>query len=277
MDDPSLNSAKPISPISQLLKNLGMTRDDLTRHSDQMRQFLTAQNANYLRAFSNTESDADADSVKSPTMPPRALRAKSRSISTADAPPPPSLPPATPIKTEPDELTASSSIRRFESMDEIIERQNRRSRRGRRSRREREASPSIHSPTRSSLRASGHSRSTATRDMRDSGRARAMDDLLPANTGLSQVGRTVFLPNSACVPPSETSRRSVQDLLPCSVTPSRAGRYYRDSVLYQTVTPQHCRTVSIYSPSATDAHCRSCLGHLCSPRRIPLSVPVPQE
>ena len=42
MDDPSLNSPKPISPISQLLKNLGMTRDDLTRHSDQMRQFLTA-------------------------------------------------------------------------------------------------------------------------------------------------------------------------------------------------------------------------------------------
>ena len=55
------------------------------------------------------------------------------------------------------------------------------------------------------------------------------------------------------------------------------GRYYRDSVLYQTVTPQHRRTVSIYSPSATDAHCRSCLGHVCSPRRVPLSLPVPQE
>jgi hypothetical protein len=203
MDDPSLNSAKPISPISQLLKNLGMTRDDLTRHSDQMRQFLTAQNANSLRAFSNAESDvdADADSVKSPTMLPRALRAKSRSISAADAPPPPSFPPATPIKTEPVELTASSSVRRFESMDEIIERQNRRSKRERRSRREREASPSIHSPTRSSLRALGHSRSTATRDTRESGRARMMDDSLPANIGFSQVGRTVILANSACVPP----------------------------------------------------------------------------
>jgi hypothetical protein len=203
MDDPSLNSAKPISPISQLLKNLGMTRDDLTRHSDQMRQFLTAQNANSLRAFSNAEaeSDADADSVKSPTMLPRALRAKSRSISAADAPPPPSFPPATPIKTEPDELTASSSVRRFESMDEIIERQNRRSKRERRSRREREASPSIHSPTRSSLRASGRSRSTTTRDTRDLGRARAMDDSLPSNTGFLQVGHPVILANSACVPP----------------------------------------------------------------------------
>jgi hypothetical protein len=201
MDDPSLNSAKPISPISQLLKNLGMTRDDLTRHSDQMRQFLTAQNANSLRAFSNAESDADADSVKSPTILPRVLRAKSRSISAADAPPPLSFPPATPIKTEPVELTASSSVRRFESMDEIIERQNRRSKRERRSRREREASPSIHSPTRSSLRASGYSRSTATRDTRDSGRARAIDDSLPANTGFLQVGYTVILANSACVPP----------------------------------------------------------------------------
>ena len=193
MDDPSLDSAKPISPISQLLKNLGMTRDDLTRHSDQMRQFLTAQNANSLRAFSNAESDADADSVNSPTMPPRALRAKSRSISAADAPMPPSFPPATPIKTEPVEVTASSSVRRFESMDEIIERQNRRSKRGRRSRRDREASPSFHSPTRSSLRASGHSRSTATRDTRDSGRARVIDDSLPANTGFSQVGCIVIL------------------------------------------------------------------------------------
>ena len=200
MDDPSLSSAKPISPISQLLKNLGMTRGDLTRHSDQMRQFLTAQNANSLRAFSSAESDADAESVKSPTILPRTLRAKSRSISEADAPPPPSYSPATPIKIEPVELTASSSVRRFESMDEIIERQNRRSKRERRSRREREASPSIHSPTRSSLRASGHSRSTATRDTRDSGRARAMDDYLPANTGLSQVGRTVILAISACVP-----------------------------------------------------------------------------
>ena len=250
MDDPSLSSTKPISPISQLLKNLGMTRDDLTRHSDQMRQFLTAQNANSLRAFSNAESDADADSVKSPTTLPRVLRAKSHSISTADAPPPLPLPPATPIKTEPVELTASSSVRRFESMDEIIERQNRRSKRERRSRREREASPSIHSPTRSSLRASGHSRSTATRDTRDSGRARAIDDSLPANTGFLQVGHRDSCPTLPAFHPPETSRRSVQDSLPCSVTPSRVGRYYRDSVLYQTVTPQHRRasTVSIYSP-----------------------------
>ena len=199
MDGPPINSKQPISPISQLLQNLGMTRDDLTRHSDQMRQFLTAENANSLRAFSNA-ADSDADSATSPTVPSQPGRAKSRSISAADAPislppppppPPCSFPPATPIKTEPVEPSvSSSSVRRFESMDEIIERQNRRTRRERRSRRERDTSPGAlsHSPTRSSLRtSSGHPRTASTRN---SGRVRIADDSLPANLALSQVSRT---------------------------------------------------------------------------------------
>ena len=36
-----------------------------------------------------------------------------------------------------------------------------------------------------------------------------------------------------------------QDSVPQSATPSRAGRYYRDTVLYQTVSPKHRRTVSV--------------------------------
>jgi len=197
MDGPPINSKQPISPISQLLQNLGMTRVDLTRHSDQMRQFLTAENANSLRAFSNP-GESDADSATSPTVLSQPGRAKSRSISAADAPislpppppPPCSFPPATPIKTEPDEPSASSSsLRRFESMDEIIERQNRRSRRERRTRRERDTSPGApsHSPTRSTLRtSSGHSRTASTRDSR---RVRMTDDSLPANLAPSQVSR----------------------------------------------------------------------------------------
>jgi hypothetical protein len=276
MDVPSKDSAKPISPISQLLKNLGMTRDDLTRHSDQMRQFLTAENANSLRVLSNAESDAEG--AKSPTIFPQVLRAKSRSISAADAPPPPSFPPATPIKTEPVEPTASSSVRRFESMDEIIERQNRRSRRERRGRREREASPGIHSPTRSSLRALGHSRSTATRDTRDSGRARAMDDPLPASTGLSQVGRTVILANSTCVPPL-LRLLTVLYRIHCHILSRPVERAAITGIL-SSIRPSHPSIVAmlvIISLSATGAHRRSCLGRVCSPRGVPLSLPVAQK
>jgi len=269
MDDPSTISAKPVSPISQLLQNLGMTRVDLTRHSDQMRQFLTAENANSLRAFSNAESDAD--SVKSPTMLPRGLRAKSRSISAADAPPPPSLTPATPIKAEPVE-PAPSSLRRFESMDEIIERQNRRRRR------EREASPGIHSPTRSSLRASGHSRSAATRDTRDSGRARTMDDSLPANTGLSQVGCTVILANSACIPPLLRLLAVLYRIHSLILT--RPTEWAAITGILSSISPSHPNAVAllvIISLSAIDAHCRYCLGRVCSTRGLPLSLPVPQK
>jgi hypothetical protein len=43
---------KPRSPISQVLHSLGLTRDDLSRRSDQMRQFLTAENSSSLRPFS---------------------------------------------------------------------------------------------------------------------------------------------------------------------------------------------------------------------------------
>lgn len=38
------------SPIAQLLDSLGMTREDLSRHSAQMREFLTAENAKSLNA-----------------------------------------------------------------------------------------------------------------------------------------------------------------------------------------------------------------------------------
>ncbi|KAJ7876842.1 hypothetical protein B0H13DRAFT_998252 [Mycena leptocephala] len=40
------------SPISQLLNSLGITREDLNRRSDQMRQFLTAESATSSRVSS---------------------------------------------------------------------------------------------------------------------------------------------------------------------------------------------------------------------------------
>lgn len=46
------------SPIGLLLESLGMTREDLTRHSAQMREFLTAENANSLRALVHMSENA---------------------------------------------------------------------------------------------------------------------------------------------------------------------------------------------------------------------------
>ncbi|KAI0251430.1 hypothetical protein BJV78DRAFT_1211514 [Lactifluus subvellereus] len=246
MDERSLNKKLPISPISQLLQNLGMTRDDLTRHSDQMRQFLTAENANSFRAFAMVESDADG--AISPTLLPQTVRAKSRSISSAATDAPCSFPPVTPVKTEPLDppppsspsssntaaaAVASSSIRRFESMDEIIERQNRRSKRERRSRRERDdTSPAPGAPS------SSHSPHKAlTTD----------DGLLPSN----HLGSLS------------------QDSLSHSTTPSRAGRYYRDTVLYQTVTPKHRRTGTFVPRAESPSPSRS--------RRSSVASSIPSE
>jgi hypothetical protein len=94
-----------------------------------MHQFLLAEGVNLLHPFSN--ADEDEDDVMSPTVIHQAVHAKLRSISVADTPTQPSQPPpplpcsfplATPIKTQLDEPSTSSSLYRFESMDEIIER-----------------------------------------------------------------------------------------------------------------------------------------------------------
>ncbi len=79
MDTTPIPTNLPVSPISQLLQNLGMTRDDLTRHSDQMRQFLTTEHANSFRVFSKAESDTD--SAKSPTLLSQTVHPKSRDVS----------------------------------------------------------------------------------------------------------------------------------------------------------------------------------------------------
>ncbi|KAI0058984.1 hypothetical protein BV25DRAFT_1890520 [Artomyces pyxidatus] len=217
MAAPPAKRHNPISPISQLLQSLGMTRDDLTRHSDQMRQFLTAENASSSRTSGHELSDDE--SVHTPTPTPSQLPSKSRSVSTADA----SLstrttpPPVTPIKTEP--VESSSSLRRFDSMDMIIERQNRRSKRDRRSKRERDDSPAL--PRSPSL---SRSRRAASVQSRDSGRVLLSAEQLSTRDSLLQ-----------------------DDTLPPPVTP-RPGRYYRDTVLYQTVTSKPAQRQDVYIP-----------------------------
>ncbi|KAA1468866.1 hypothetical protein DENSPDRAFT_878470 [Dentipellis sp. KUC8613] len=210
--------ALPTSPISLLLQNLGMTREDLTRHSDQMRQFLTAENANSLRAFVSEQPEGETE--RTPSLSAAQIRSKSRSLSFTDAPSSSARTPtpATPIKTEPVEVT--TSLRRFDSMEMVIERQNKRSKRDRRNRREREASPALPpSPSLSALRSDPFASS------RDSRRVNGPGDSFASSSFQSL------------------------DTLPPPITPS-ARRYYRDTVLYQSVISKPQSRQTRYSSRA---------------------------
>lgn len=129
-----------ISPISQLLSSMGLTREDLHKRSDQMRQFLTAEDSNSLRVLdnvkavsgSNTNSDTRPGS-KSSTSSRSMARSISRasSMSFRDA-----SPPATPVKHEP--VEGGLLLRRVDSMEVVIERQRRQNKKEKKARRERE-------------------------------------------------------------------------------------------------------------------------------------------
>lgn len=128
-----------ISPISRLLHTLGITREDLEKRSDQMRQFLTAENANSLRVAGhdnthNSSSSSDLRPVTKSTSSTVSLarsRSRTNSYSFRD-----STPPVTPVKSE--SFEGSVPLRQFDSMEMVIERQRRQSRREKRERRERE-------------------------------------------------------------------------------------------------------------------------------------------
>lgn len=143
------------SPISQLLHTLGITREDLNKRSDQMRQFLTADTARPLRVSERDDGHrpkatstlhTSSRSIGSSSSLARSLsRASSTSMRE-------STPPATPVKHEPQD--AEMPHRRMDSMEMVLERQ----RRQRKSRREREresaravAQPSSPCPSNASL------------------------------------------------------------------------------------------------------------------------------
>ncbi|KAF8074988.1 hypothetical protein FPV67DRAFT_609448 [Lyophyllum atratum] len=129
------------SPISQLLRTLGITREDLEKRSDQMRQFLTTENGTSSRVSETnhsqkppSSSSVDARQISKPISATAAsTRSRSRANSSTFRD---DTPPLTPVKTEPVEGTAS--LRHFDNMEMVIERQRRQSRRERKERRERE-------------------------------------------------------------------------------------------------------------------------------------------
>lgn len=138
--------SKTSSPISQVLSTLGLTREDLMRHSDQMRQFLTAEDANSLRVLTREITNPGSTTLST-------SRARSNSLVNAsgsrDSPVPAT--PATPIKAEPsDQPLPQHSHRTMDSMEMIMERKSRQSKRDKKGRRDRSALPPLPSSPSSS-------------------------------------------------------------------------------------------------------------------------------
>ncbi|KZP16599.1 hypothetical protein FIBSPDRAFT_1047397 [Athelia psychrophila] len=131
------------SPISQVLSTLGLTREDLLRHSDQMRQFLTAEDANSLRVLTREIANSGVSAVTSTRARSSSLLNASGSTHQRDS----SLPatPATPIKAEPSEhtLPRQHSHRTMDNMEMIMERKSRQSKRDKKERRDRTAIPPV--------------------------------------------------------------------------------------------------------------------------------------
>ncbi|KZT10104.1 uncharacterized protein LAESUDRAFT_711911 [Laetiporus sulphureus 93-53] len=105
------------SPTSQLLKSIGMTRDDLRRHSEQMRQFLTVEQVNAFAPAPATDRSRSRPS-SSPSFSRKRSRPASRASASSRARSP--TPRRTPVKAEPVEGTLPP--RRLDTMHLVLER-----------------------------------------------------------------------------------------------------------------------------------------------------------
>jgi hypothetical protein len=143
LSDMSVASAKPpppTSPISQLLQSIGMTRDDLNRHADQMREYL----GNNAALPDNPHTSLPAftrDSSESRTLQPseHLNRTLSRANSGVDTFVRVPSPPSTPVKAEP--VDAVIPARMVDSMEMVMERKARQAKKEKRARKEKERNP----------------------------------------------------------------------------------------------------------------------------------------
>ncbi|KAG6812748.1 hypothetical protein H0H92_000794 [Tricholoma furcatifolium] len=129
------------SPISQLLLSLGITREDLMKRSDEMRQFLTASNPGlpHIAETSNAPSGLSVADTRTTSKPLSSQSSFTRSRSRAGSNANRGIsPPTTPVKSEPTEVALPGPLRQYGSMEMVIERQRRQNRREKRERRERE-------------------------------------------------------------------------------------------------------------------------------------------
>lgn len=111
----------PDSPIGQLLKHLGMTREDLQRHSSQMREFLTTDST------SSSLPEDDITPAKLGVDDQSSRHQGSRTSSHGSA----SAVPQTPVKSR-----QSAGLHKQDTMEAIIERQNKLAKKERRGRRD---------------------------------------------------------------------------------------------------------------------------------------------
>lgn len=144
--------AKPVSPISQVLQSIGMTRDDLLRHSDQMRQFLTHDDPTAPRPF-------PAD------LPEPAGSTRTRSLSRPTAPARSQTPPTTPVKSEP--VEPAMPPRQMDSMQLILERKSRQAKRDKKSK-QKDRPPPSPSPARAPFSLDAFMQSRDSRRVPDS-------------------------------------------------------------------------------------------------------------
>ncbi|TFK51780.1 hypothetical protein OE88DRAFT_1658392 [Heliocybe sulcata] len=131
--------------VYEILRALGMSREDLTRYTVEMRQFLASDKSTSLRAFSQDRSE----SREAGRPPSRSLsRSRSTSVVNASFARPQSPSPAAPVKSEYLEPPLPA-LRARPSMDQVIEKKNRERRKLKREKERRRAQQPSPSPPRS--------------------------------------------------------------------------------------------------------------------------------
>ena len=144
---------EPDSPIGQLLKHLGMTREDLQRHSSQMREFLTTEST----TPSLPEDHVESAKLGVEGQPPRQPRSRTSSHGNA-----PGIP-QTPVKPR-----HNNGLHKQDTMGAIIERQNKLARKEKRGRRDSNAMGPPSPTPRPAALPSGSSTSTPRESKRES-------------------------------------------------------------------------------------------------------------
>ncbi|KAF9054381.1 hypothetical protein BJ165DRAFT_1607095 [Panaeolus papilionaceus] len=229
-----------VSPISQLLHTLGITREDLSKNVEQMRQFLTTDDAISARvpereSALRQRSASDLLISSRSTASSRSLarshsRTSSSSIRELSSPPP-----HTPVKSEPHE--AEIPHRRMDSMEMVLERQ-RRQRKSRKEK-ERESMRNLpHPPSPSPSNASHSSR-------RLSSASRSRADSRASSSKGSEASSNANVEVNQALPP---------------VTPQNTSRYYREHTkMGSGSVPRNDLTCKTETPTPTRPPAQSSL------------------